>query len=288
MAREKYICLAREIKDYLEMHGEVLSATVIWSAYMVGRNKANAKPTVFFCSNGGDARKKRKKEVDESGILGRYPGFKPQTSNRPPHLTQLTQLAVTDPDHEPPAYEESPPIYMITTCCNPMGMAIDIRQDRRSTSKTLATIGVVLQSGDTTYLTTAGHAFEHNGSFQDFIIKEELELDLDESEDDLSDIDDESEYDFEHRITANFEADVLESLPKNAVSHQELVEMELPIRSMTDLPKFFTDDVIFSSSTGLNQSLDYCLIGLKPDDARISLESDSSMSAPCAYHKLQP
>lgn len=150
--RVSHLSLAGEIKDYLEKHGEVISATVIWSAYMIGKCKRSANPTVFFCSHNADARSSVRRQIKSSGLLARYPAFRTAESNRPPHLEDLQQLAKIDSSSSEP----STPRYR---CCNATSRSIKTQLNSSHSRFSFATIGAVMEVDSVLYFSTVAHAF---------------------------------------------------------------------------------------------------------------------------------
>ena len=279
-ARTQYLILAGQIKDHLEEHGDMLSATVIWSAYMVGRCEKSANPTVFFCSREATARKKIRKEIDDSGIIARYPGFRTGDSNRPPHLDQLKQLALGS--ESPP----TPPSYLTTVCSNPMGRAIMVYHARDVMRLRPATIGAVLQSGDKLYVTTVAHAFTERSGFEGFGSGDD-ELDCDFEDDGAYDSDDECQSPVDHlRTREDFQNVRSAADARSTVQRQSDQKVSEDLLSPYEHP-FHRGDVPFSSNTGEQTWLDYCLIELKLDDARLRSKV-AAIDVHCDYHTVYP
>ncbi|EGP86661.1 uncharacterized protein MYCGRDRAFT_94177 [Zymoseptoria tritici IPO323] len=178
-AREAYLRLAGGIKTHLERHGDIVSATVIWAAYMVGKTKQCASPTVFFCSKDSRARKAVRNEIDGSGLLASYSGFRTGDCTRPPHLDQMRQLAMGDSDVAGEHSADSD-----TTCYNPMGRRIHVKSTDGWAAP--ATVGAIVKSDELLYFTTAAHAFDE---FEDDLFECEsptdsaFEWDIDDDQD---------------------------------------------------------------------------------------------------------
>jgi len=91
-AREQWIKLAGDIQQHLECCHNPFPKGVIWSAYMIGRTKQNAVPTVVFCSPDPCSRRQARKAIVASGILEGYPGFRTADCSRPPDFDRLIPL----------------------------------------------------------------------------------------------------------------------------------------------------------------------------------------------------
>lgn len=268
-AREIYLRLAGDIKLHLESYGDIVSATVIWSAFMVGKSKQCANPTVFFCSKDSKARRAVRSEIDNSGILATYPGFRTGDCTRPPHLSQLRQLASGGDEAS-----ESCPAHSHTTCHNPIGRRIQVKSDATKSSPTPATIGAVLESGELLYFTTAAHAF--------------IELDGDPFECE-SPTDSAFEWDFDCEHDELVEADMRQAVTDIIHSPVPHDRDATDLRRGTETSFFQSQDVRFSSaSTPTPDShLDYCLVEFKRDDPRLT-DATRSSSKPCTYHTAFP
>lgn len=298
-AREMYLHLAGDIKGYLELHGDIISATVIWSAYMVGKSKQCANPTVFFCSKDAKARRAVRTEIDNSGMLALYPGFRTGDSTRPPHLGQLRQLAIADDEDPCPAYSD-------TICFCPIGRRIQVKRDAYTSSPTPATVGIILesQSCKSLYFTTAAHPFVVLG---DDPFECESPTDSAFEFDFASENDDNVAADTKQattRLTLERESSGIErtglqketqdllpspnSIPSFSTSIREPLEMDGKKfhRGVGDLfyqPK----DVQFSSTStqGAESHLDFCLVEFKRDDPRLN---DVEATPSCTYHTTLP
>ncbi|KXS99580.1 hypothetical protein AC578_2204 [Pseudocercospora eumusae] len=287
-ARESFIQLARDIKEHLEKHGDAVSSTVYWSAYMVGRIQKSANPMVFFCSNDTRARLRVRQEIESSGILVRYPGFRTGDCNRPPHLSQLRPLATGEAAHEPP----SPPAYLTTTCSNPMGASIMVKQTGGSNLLVPVTVGAVLEVGESLYFTTVAHAFNAIAAIFDSATEIDTDIEFD--------------FDDEDDTSSNCSLDDTVSMPElfaPAASqqphedHSEGLQISSAISAVEEAPNqsdssngtpFYTqEDVVFSSQVDDKSRLDYCLIGLNTDDTRIFKQSPTE-AIQCAYHSVLP
>ncbi|KAF7185909.1 Protein PNG1 [Pseudocercospora fuligena] len=287
-ARESFIQLARDIKEHLEKHGDAVSSTVYWSAYMVGRVPKSANPVVFFCSNNMRARLDVRQEIGSSGILARYPGFRTGDCNRPPHLSQLRPLATGEAAYESP----SPPAYLTTTCSNPIGKSIMVKQTESSNSLVPVAVGAILEVGESLYFTTVAHAFNAIGGIFDFGIETDTDLEFD--------------FDDEDDTSSNCSFDDADSMsggfaPLASQQHGDNSSEELQIPSAMTVAKaaldelnigadtscFTQEDVVFSSQVKDKSRLDYCLIGLHTDDARIFKQSPMDTDQ-CSYHSVMP
>lgn len=90
----KVLC---KIKDVLESQHEYLNEGVcirrvlLFGLYMVGRAKAQARPTILFSCENKMQRQRAMKAVRESAILDEYPGVCLGESSRPPRLSREPQ-----------------------------------------------------------------------------------------------------------------------------------------------------------------------------------------------------
>lgn len=287
-ARESFIQLARDIKEHLEKHGDAVSSTVYWSAYMVGRMQKSASPIVFFCSNDTRARLDVRQEIESSGILARYPGFRAGDCNRPPHLSQLRPLATGEAARGIP----SPPEYMTTSCGNPMGTSIMVKQAEDSNLLVPVTVGAILEVGESLYFTTVAHAFNAIGG----IFDSEAEID--------SDL--EFEFDDEDETSSNCSLDDVDTLSEEYVPVGSQQRNDGPFEGLQipsaispaeaasgpseftpDTPFYTQEDVVFSSQVKDKSRLDYCLIGFNTDDARIFKQSPEGPHQ-CSCHSVMP
>ncbi|SMQ52088.1 unnamed protein product [Zymoseptoria tritici ST99CH_3D7] len=238
-AREAYLRLAGGIKSHLERHGDIVSATVIWAAYMVGKTKQCASPTVLFCSKDSRARKAVRNEIDGSGLLASYPGFRTGDCTRPPHLDQMRQLAMGDSNIAGEHSADSD-----TTCYNPMGRRIHVKSTDGWAAP--ATVGAIVKSGELLYFTTAAHAF-------------------DEFEDDLFECESPTDSAFEWDIDDDQDESLVPDVDGEDLNHG-------------DTSFFNKEDVRFSSANRRESCLDYCLIELKQQDLRLCHGNPSANS----------
>lgn len=274
-ARTQYLCLANDIKEYLEKHGELVTDTVIWSAYMIGRSKSSADPTIFFCSRSSSARRTVRKEIDRSGVLDAYPWFKTADSTRPPHLEELRRLADESPTAARTAQTFPQPGQALPQpCCNLIGRRIAVSRSNASPSIP-ATAGAILEARNTLYITTVAHAFDAQPEDDVFSINDEqvFEFDLNESDDTDSDMEDQSGDESEFiPLSDHIHATTLDK------SHDHFKDRSTD--AWLDLqPLLYSDGcVVFSSSSGPEPGLDYCLLEVKDKDLedikRLATESN--------------
>jgi hypothetical protein len=273
---ERYQSLAKDVKEYLEQYCQKETATVLWSAYMVGRSAKLACPTVFFCSRQADPRKRVRKIVDESSILEKYPGFKTSDSNRPPDMDQLIKLAGDG---------SVKPIGSTCTCGSPTGLSINTRsaQSELTTQHTynMATVGAILHFGDTLCFTTAAHAFETEDIGFESQDDSDFEFDLDD------DLDNEIESE------GRSECEILPAQPisdfQSCVGTPQLqLEPRSQPASSSGLEAFFgKEDVVFSSLDIVNPFLDYALVPINPKDLRL-VGAQIYQEGTCDYHHALP
>jgi peptide-N4-(N-acetyl-beta-glucosaminyl)asparagine amidase len=151
-AREAFDDVAPKIKDYLERSVEPISRWVTWSIYMFGKTPNNASPTIMFCCEVAVHRKEVRNIVLESGLLDGYRGIKTGHMPKAPDFEQLVPLAPAG-RHETAAKVEVYSAWGRGNQCN--GRKIFVGD-----SKSPATIGGVVKSGERFYYTTAGHVFQ--------------------------------------------------------------------------------------------------------------------------------
>ena len=94
-AREVFLQLGPEIKDYLEHHYDGPSQPVTFSIYMIGRTQETAEPMVMFCCKDAKSRRYMRKAVAESGLLEKYPGVKVGDCEKAPDFGKLVELLAT-------------------------------------------------------------------------------------------------------------------------------------------------------------------------------------------------
>lgn len=72
---------------------------VTFEAFMIGKDKRSATPTILFLCPNRDARKKAEKTVIQSGILDKYPGFATGNRKAPPEGRTILIAANNTPTH---------------------------------------------------------------------------------------------------------------------------------------------------------------------------------------------
>ncbi|KJX98851.1 hypothetical protein TI39_contig386g00004 [Zymoseptoria brevis] len=263
-AREAYLRLAGGIKSHLERHGDIISATVIWAAYMVGKTKQCASPTVFFCSKNPRARKAVRNEIDGSGLLASYPGFRTGDCTRPPHLDQMRQLAMGDSDAADEHSADGD-----TTCYNPMGRRIHVIRSTDDELAAPATIGAILKSDEWLYFTTAAHAFGEFG-------------------DDVFECGSPTDSAFEWDIEDDQDESLVPGVRSSAAylsPGTKSTKADGEFRIIRDVDFFHKEDVKFSSANRRESFLDYCLIKVDQHDPRLF---HGTPSANFCYHDILP
>ncbi|KAH8777933.1 hypothetical protein F5882DRAFT_463990 [Hyaloscypha sp. PMI_1271] len=75
-ARQKFEEIASEIKAHLEKCSEPVANPVVWTIYMIGRNRQESAPTIMFCGRDKKALTEIKELIKNSGIMDRYPAFR--------------------------------------------------------------------------------------------------------------------------------------------------------------------------------------------------------------------
>ncbi|SMR56543.1 unnamed protein product [Zymoseptoria tritici ST99CH_1A5] len=266
-ARDAYLRLASDIKGHLERHGDVVSATVIWAAYMIGKSKQCASPTVFFCSKDSNARKMVRNEIENSGLLATHPGFRTGDCTRPPHLDHVRQLAIGDQ-----IIPQRGSGFSNAACRNPMGCQIQVRQDGPRSSSTPATIGAILRLGEELYFTTAAHAFD------------ELDGDLVDYD---GPADAEFEWDFDDEYGDDASAEYEQVTAYAGPRPESLQTRQSSIKPQAEQSFFHSKNVRLSSVGSQNSHLDYCLVGFKRGESSLVHERVSS-SKVCEYHTSLP
>lgn len=280
-ARELFLRMAAEIRNHLEQHGDSISSTVIWSVYMLGKCTGTAYPMVFFCSKEASARNTVRKEIDGSGILDWYQGFRTGECTRPPHFDQLKQLAGGgDANTEPNASGGD-----LHPCDNPMGMQIKVMQtvSKGLSQPTTATVGPIFHIDDHVFFMTAAHAFMEQDPALGFDDEDGTDFEF-EFDDDASSVSEPlSELpweEFSHGLDLNNVSDdgkELVSLSKQSTS-KYLVLSQKPEWQRT----YSLDDISFSSIDGPNPALDYCLVRL-PDEKQF-LDGNARLPWSCPTH----
>ncbi|KAH8761305.1 hypothetical protein BGZ57DRAFT_829636, partial [Hyaloscypha finlandica] len=178
-ARETFIQIAAEIKEYLEKHSDPVPHPVTWTIYMIGRRRETCKPTIMFCCRDSSCRKQVRTTIEGSGILNQYQNVRIGDASSPPDFDQLVQLAgesfesiilgLSDRNVNPGIESLKENLYTNT--------------DKALTSVRNATAGGILRSGERHFYLTAGHAFE---SGADPISPHDLDLDEELAESDSS------------------------------------------------------------------------------------------------------
>jgi hypothetical protein len=256
---ERYLSLAKDVKEHLEQYCQKETATVLWSAYMVGRSAGSACPTVFFCSHQADPRKRVRKIVNESGILEKYPGFKTSDSNRPPDMgPQLIKIAGSD---------SARPVSSSCTCGSPTGLSISTRLiqsgDATQHTQNLATIGAILWFGGTLCFTTAAHAFGIGDVGFESQDDSDFEFDLDDDIETVTDIECRSE------CVVSPVQQVSDFRPCRETPQSQPDDESRPSIKPGSEGFFSEEEVVFSSLATVNPFLDYALVPMEPEDPRL-------------------
>jgi len=101
-ARDAFLCISPEIRNYLLRNSDPPRHNVTWSIYMIGRTEEKAQPVILFCSEHIDSRRQVRKAVEESRILDAYPGIKLGDTERAPDVGRVDELAFEYPKSEVP------------------------------------------------------------------------------------------------------------------------------------------------------------------------------------------
>lgn len=273
---EQYRSLAKDVKEHLEQYGQKETATVLWSAYMVGRSPEVARPTVFFCSRQADSRKRVRKIIHESGILEKYPGFRTSDSNRPPDMDQLIKLAGCD---------SAGPVGSLCTCGCPTGLCINTLAIQPGTDsqyiQNTATIGAIVCFEESLCFTTVAHAF----GTDDLGIESQDDSDFEFDLDDELEIEADDERQTECGILPAQQAPDFRSGAETPRVQLDNISQSAPT---TGPGAFFSgEEVAFSSLNTTNPFLDYALVPLKLSDPRLS-GTGSCQIGKCDYHHDLP
>ena len=266
--RVSYLSLAAEIRDHLEKHGDVVRATVIWSAYMVGKSKAVANPMVFFCSSSVEARSTVRKEIKSSGVLSRYPCFRTAESSRPPHLENLRQLTLSDRDI---VFRERTQ-RSIARCNNPTGRVITTQTSDSDAEYKCATVGAVLEAEQVLYFTTVAHAFDNKDVWG---MEEDVEFEFDLDEDHSDD------------CYGSNAATVLLSAKIPPPQMESSHEPGAPRPTVDAAHGIFDASEIVHRGSGADELLDYCLLPLDKEDGRI-FKGVGVLDTRCKFHSVHP
>jgi hypothetical protein len=90
--REMFKNLSKDILGQLGGPSEPGDPIVAWSIYMIGKTKATAVPTLLFICSQRAARRFIKVQIEESGILDRYPTIQVGDCSKPPDFGKVTSL----------------------------------------------------------------------------------------------------------------------------------------------------------------------------------------------------
>jgi hypothetical protein len=90
--REMFKNLSKEILVQLGGPSEPGDPIVAWSIYMIGKTKATAVPTLLFICSQRAARRLIKVQIEESGILDKYPTIQIGDCSKPPDFGKVTSL----------------------------------------------------------------------------------------------------------------------------------------------------------------------------------------------------
>ncbi|OMP88524.1 Protein png1 [Diplodia seriata] len=280
--RRKFLVLRVYIEEYLKEHGPDNSTPVIWSVYMIGKSKKSSYPVVLFCNKEISVRKAARKQIEDSGILANFPGFKTGDFTQPPEFDQQPRpLASDDGDVSLPSEN------MTAICDNPTGRLVSTQQcgPHGSVRRKSATVGTVFSWDGLLLFTTASHAFFEHDCVINFEGGDELDLDL--------------SFDAEGLDVESVESSEDDGAPEGFqrppenrglardVTTSNIRTEALSSRKSETSPAFDRDDVVLSSKDGPNPGLDYCLVmwkGRQPaDGTRVPVAHSL-----CNYHVVQP
>jgi len=273
---EQYRILAKDVKEHLEKYCQRQTATVLWSAYMVGHSREVACPTVFFCGQ-EEPRKRIRRIVRKSGILEKYPGFKTGDSCRPPDMDQLIKLAGDD---------DAKLVGSTCTCRCPTGISIKARligsEDVSHLTQNVATIGAILNFGEILCFTTAAHAFGMGDV--GFESHDDSEFEFDLSDDDYN-----TETDSEDLSECAVlpVQQISESQFSTETSRLGSDNGSQPASNPGPEAVFSTEDIVFSSQDTGKPFLDYALVPIKQEDHRL-FKADFSQESTCDFHGALP
>jgi len=90
--REMFKNLSKEILGQLGGPSEPGDPIVAWSIYMIGKTKATSVPTLLFICSQRAARRFIKAQIEESGILDKYPTIQVGDCSKPPDFGKVTSL----------------------------------------------------------------------------------------------------------------------------------------------------------------------------------------------------
>jgi peptide-N4-(N-acetyl-beta-glucosaminyl)asparagine amidase len=221
-ARDTFAQIAKEIKTYLNRCSDPVAYPVTWSIYMIGKTKDSAMPTVMFCCVERNSRKKVRKMIADSGILGEYPGIITGDCSSAPDCDRPVQLA----GNETSRYDlqntllDSGSDVLYTPSENILGSQIFIKtKDGNGHSLRKATAGLVFQLGDRYFVSTVAHASMEPIELpsQGGQIGDDFEFDIDGESDYGEDIDVPINVNEKGMMSLTFPSSTDPSLPTNSM-----------------------------------------------------------------------
>ena len=158
----------REILNDWEPPSSVKSDDIIgWSIFMVGTCEKKAKPTLLIHSENSEGRKSVRRVIEEAGVLGRYPGVYLDDCSHPPDfniIDPLQHLSGTTKDNMDCQGVSEQPFSVFSTGSPPQLEGATIFAMGSDGQFRTSTGGLVLKSGNRSYLTTVAHVFESSTS----------------------------------------------------------------------------------------------------------------------------
>jgi hypothetical protein len=158
----------REVKRELDLRSDYLTAGepiichVVFGMYMIGRRKEEANPTLLFSCSREQPRKRAKEVVKESGILRDHPAVRLAHSKRLPQSRMPFRILVGHMKGvSAGAIDAFGEVYCISPVDRTCGVPVFMRRKDGSFRK--ATIGGIVQLGDTYYGLTVAHSFVDDG-----------------------------------------------------------------------------------------------------------------------------
>jgi hypothetical protein len=147
--------------EYL-VERERIRKPVLFRMYMTGRRKEEANPTLLFSCSREQPRKRAKEVVKESGILREHPAVRLAHSKRLPQAPTPFRILVGPMNK---IATEGGGLFGEVYCISPVdrtcGVPVFVRRKDGSFRK--ATIGGIVQLGDTYYGLTVAHTFVDDG-----------------------------------------------------------------------------------------------------------------------------
>jgi hypothetical protein len=266
--REMFKYLSKEILDQLGGPSEPGDPIVAWSIYMIGKTKATAVPTLLFICSQRAARRFIKVQIEESGILDKYPNIRVGDCSKPPDFEKVTSLeSLQDGQGDRIKMLAGSQGDQRKSLLGNEDTDLDVFIHRKhrllgcrifGASMWTATAGAFFQMHGRYFITTVNHVFTPQNN------PPSVDPDDDESD---------SEFEFEIRgVEPHTEADSINTDVENSGLNDRPPSLHLSSR---DQPSFTGEliklgEVIFSAKDAGNPGIDFSLIEIDENNARMS------------------